>query len=483
MDEFSKLVHFDLKGAPPLVSYYEQVFPLLKKLGATGLLMEYEDMFPYQGDLQIVCQPDVYSPDEIQKIHNLASENGLDIIPLVQSFGHLEFLLKHDKYYEIRENERYPNAVCPSHPKSEDVIMEMVNQILDSHPTSKFIHIGGDEVWHIGQCVVCKQKMKVQNWKKEHLFLDHITRLVHRIRQRNQEIGIIIWDDMMREIDVNILMSSGIGELVVPMVWHYLPIDEFKIKNTLWDNYAAIFPNIWIASAFKGATEMTQIITPTRYHLANQQAWLKVLQLFGNKFQKVIGIAFTGWQRFDHYTVLCEVFPVALPTLAICLLTVIKGEFDEEIHKTASSILGFEKPMTIDVFPRPQPVGPPPNFPGGKIYSSCLQLANCIAERHILFHHPSLEGAFSKFQVMHNRVNTLHIDQFLPRARILLMNIEAVNVQLAEELQKVFYSSTVEEFLAEKISPLLQKLRNLVRDADQQVIFHSPPEEMQSNSS
>ncbi|GBN67281.1 Hexosaminidase D [Araneus ventricosus] len=88
--DFAKLVHFDLKGAPPVVSYYEQVFALFKKLGATGILMEYEDMFPYQDDLQIVCQPDVYSVEEIQKIQSLAAENGLDVIPLVQSFGHLE---------------------------------------------------------------------------------------------------------------------------------------------------------------------------------------------------------------------------------------------------------------------------------------------------------------------------------------------------------------------------------------------------------
>lgn len=481
--EFAKLVHFDLKGAPPVVGYYEQVFSLLRKLGATGILMEYEDMFPYQGDLQIVCQPDVYSVEEIQKIQSLAAKNELEVIPLVQSFGHLEFLLKHDKYYEIREAERYPNALCPSHPKSEDVIMDMVSQILEMHKDSKYIHIGGDEVWHLGQCNRCKEKMMAQKWKKEHLFLDHITRIVHRIREINQEIGIIIWDDMMRDIDVSILKSSEIGKLILPMIWHYLPTEEFKLKNALWEKYASVFPNIWIASAFKGATEMTQLITPTRYHISNQQAWLKVLNHFGNMFTKVVGIAITGWQRFDHYTVLCELFPVALPTLAVCLLTLIHGDFTENVQKIASNLLGFEKLIEIDTFPRPQPVGPPPLFPGGNIHNSCLQLGNCITEYHILMHHPSIEGAFSSFQIMHNRVNTLHIDQFLPRARILLMNIEAINVQLEEELGKIFYPSTVEEFLAVNIHPFLEKLRKLVRDADLQIIFHSAPEEMQSNSS
>ncbi|GBO16954.1 hypothetical protein AVEN_140203-1, partial [Araneus ventricosus] len=66
---------------------------------------------------------------------------------------------------------------------------------------------------------------------------------------------------------------------------------------------------------------------------------------------------------------------------------------------------------------------------------------------------------------------------------ILLMNIEAINVQLENELSKVFYPSTVEEFLAVNINPFLEKLRKLVRDADLQIIFHSAPEEMQSNSS
>lgn len=65
----------------------------------------------------------------------------------------------------------------------------------------------------------------------------------------------------------------------------------------LWEKYASVFPNIWIASAFKGATEMTQIITPTRYHVANQQAWLKMLGNFGNLFKKINGVAITGWQR------------------------------------------------------------------------------------------------------------------------------------------------------------------------------------------
>ena len=34
-----RIVHLDLKGAAPKISYIEKLFPLLKLLGATGLLI------------------------------------------------------------------------------------------------------------------------------------------------------------------------------------------------------------------------------------------------------------------------------------------------------------------------------------------------------------------------------------------------------------------------------------------------------------
>lgn len=47
-----RLVHFDLKGAPPKISYMKKVITLSKQFGATGLLLEYEDMFPFWGELK-----------------------------------------------------------------------------------------------------------------------------------------------------------------------------------------------------------------------------------------------------------------------------------------------------------------------------------------------------------------------------------------------------------------------------------------------
>ena len=44
-----RLVHLDLKGAPPSVEHIKAVLQLSHSLGATGVLLEWEDMFPWSG--------------------------------------------------------------------------------------------------------------------------------------------------------------------------------------------------------------------------------------------------------------------------------------------------------------------------------------------------------------------------------------------------------------------------------------------------
>jgi hypothetical protein len=108
-----RFVHLDLKGASPRLDYYRTLFPFLKQLGATGLLIEYEDMFPFTGPLAVVRHTYAYSHDDIKEILQLAKINGLHVMPLLQVYGHLEYVLKLKEFVHLREDQRYPQVITP----------------------------------------------------------------------------------------------------------------------------------------------------------------------------------------------------------------------------------------------------------------------------------------------------------------------------------------------------------------------------------
>jgi hypothetical protein len=108
-----RFVHLDLKGAAPKIDYYEKLFPFLKQLGATGLLIEYEDMFPFTGRLSIIKHGFAYTNNDIQRILELAMINNLKVMPLLQVYGHLEYVLKLKEFMHLREDSRYPQVITP----------------------------------------------------------------------------------------------------------------------------------------------------------------------------------------------------------------------------------------------------------------------------------------------------------------------------------------------------------------------------------
>ncbi|CAF0807773.1 unnamed protein product [Rotaria sp. Silwood1] len=142
-----RFVHLDLKGAAPKVVYFEKLFPYLKQLGATGLLIEYEDMFPFTDHLSILRHGLAYTKDDIQKILQLAEENNLKVMPLLQVYGHLEYVLKLKEFMHLREDKRYPQVITPCLEESYKLLFEMIDQLLSHHSLISYLHIGCDEVY------------------------------------------------------------------------------------------------------------------------------------------------------------------------------------------------------------------------------------------------------------------------------------------------------------------------------------------------
>jgi len=79
------------------------------------------------------------------------------------------------------------------------------------------------------------------------------------------------------------------------------------------------------------------------------------------------GIFLTGWQRYDHFSVLCEIFPVAVPSLVACLLYLNSVGEQPRMEKILSLASNF---LNCDVEIQKA------RFPGSQIYTDVLTLSN-----------------------------------------------------------------------------------------------------------
>ncbi|XP_077130630.1 hexosaminidase D-like isoform X2 [Ranitomeya variabilis] len=469
-----KLVHLDLKGAPPKVSYYEQMFPLLSKLGANGLLIEYEDMFPFSGELSVLKSPYAYSEDDLKNILHLAEINNLEVVPLVQTFGHMEYVLKHEKYRNLREVERYPNSLNPHNAETLLLIKAILTQILEKHPKSSWVHIGSDEVYHLGEGQDSKSWLNSNKGDLSKMFLSHLKNVVDFVYAQFPDKNQLMWDDMLRWLSIENIQASGITQRVSPVLWIYHSnFNMVQIESFISKYEKSGFTNIWFASAFKGASSTNQMWTPINLHAKNHQEWAKVVKNM-SKFPKIhySGIALTGWQRYDHYSVLCELLPVGIPSLAVCLKTLKYGQITEEAKKDIAHILGFSN---INVEKNIcEGTGA---FPGAEIYNMVKKVHSELRRkvREITEEDSEISSWFSRYHRKHRFANPHKMETF--STKIIKANEEwESHVQaLRSELDAIYFPDTVEEWMEENVNPYMDALRELTKDFQEILPLYARP--------
>lgn len=142
-------------------------------------------MFPFTEPIGEIAAKNHYTKEEIADLIVLCKELDFELIPLIQTFGHLEFALKLPKFRHLREVDKYPTAVCPSKADSFDkLIKPIIDQVISFHKESghdlKFIHIGCDEVFHIASCDLCRNK------DRDELFLKHVKKVASYVKTTHQ---------------------------------------------------------------------------------------------------------------------------------------------------------------------------------------------------------------------------------------------------------------------------------------------------------
>jgi len=176
------------------------------------LVIEYEDKLPFD-TMPELCHPEAFSQRQLELLLETARENYIEVIPLQQSFGHLEYVLKHPQYERLRETPDTPGEMCPLREGAFELAAKLLREMANRHPNSRYLHIGCDEVWSLGASEECRLSGK----SREQISVEYVNQLIDFVCGLGKIP--IVWHDMFENASQEIL--DALDKRSVMAVWLY----------------------------------------------------------------------------------------------------------------------------------------------------------------------------------------------------------------------------------------------------------------------
>lgn len=458
-EAIDRFVHLDFKGSPLKLSYLEELFPKLVQWGATGLLIEYEDSFPFEGQFEKVKGSFSFSVDDINKINQMASANNLTVIPYVSLFDDLDFVLKNPDFKKYREMPHYSEMISPLHEGSVQLAVSILRQVLQKHPTSKYVHIGCRKPHMLGWSLISKQWMHKHEKTANELYLDYVTQLAIAVRSEFH-VNVIIWGNLIVSLPFHVVTESGIHKNV------HLMLESYKAKNLEFDDdslkdLGKLFPSVWLAGSFKGTVDSTKSIPSMMSHARNINELLGLSRVLVRSRINFKGTMLMGYSRKHHSSSLAELFPVAIPTLICCLQALKDGELSTITEYKAAKLIGFRSAEIPEVsWPRPLPVVAG-EFPGSEIWKEVQEMENLIYNVKRVLDSKTVKLYLTEYHTKETIVDIMPVKEFSTIVRVQQIKLEKERKTVEDLLQEVFYYETIGEFVDEHIDIYVKKLRSL----------------------
>ena len=147
----------------------------------------------------------VLEKDDVRRLVGFAKELGIEVIPEVQSLGHVQYLtytypdiaeidpnaedVKDIRAEDAKPNQFYHHCYCPSLEKSYEIIFDVIDEIVEVTEPQRFVHIGHDEIYQIGVCPRCRDTAH------DVLYEKHVRALYEHIKAKG--LRTMLWTDML----------------------------------------------------------------------------------------------------------------------------------------------------------------------------------------------------------------------------------------------------------------------------------------------
>jgi hypothetical protein len=303
-----RAVHLDLKGVPPTPARLLKLPEIVAGLGFNALLVEWEDTFPWRVNAAIQNEA-AYTLEEVAAFHAAAAEHGVQVIPLVQCLGHMEFALKLPEYAPLRETEGDINVLNPLADGARELISDLAKDVIAATPGLTHFHLGGDEAWSLGTNPDTKEWIETKG--KGSLYLHHVEPILDELNAAG--IRPMLWHDMMTDWDSDAL--KRLAEKADLVLWWYQKDPRVDGGDHINDPIITRFEEhgiqMWGGSAYKGADGPHVDLPDYTERELNAVAWYEIA-----RDHKLQGVIATAWSRYSHCGTQCEPIDAALDSLA-----------------------------------------------------------------------------------------------------------------------------------------------------------------------
>ena len=270
--------HIDLRIQVMTMPALKDFAKELAGFGINTLVMEWEASYPYEKHATI-SNKYAYTRKQVKDFVSYCDSLGIEVIPLQQCFGHVEYILRHDRYSDLRESNKDISQVCPLKVEGDrELFTDLFADMASLHP-SKYIHIGGDETRLLGHCSECSAKAAEEGTSK--LFADYLT-MICKIVTDMGKVPVLWSDIVLKYPDV----VDQLPKETVYVDWNYgWKINYFGDLDKLLDKGLTF----WGSPAIRSHPD-NWYTTDWQKHFNNQRDFIPYARKAGYK-----GMVMTSW--------------------------------------------------------------------------------------------------------------------------------------------------------------------------------------------
>jgi len=280
-----KAFHLDLRIQVMTLRALKSFAQQLHTNGVNTLIMEYEATYPFEKH-PLVPNRYAYTKDEIRSFIAFCQSLNIDVIPLQQSFGHVEYILRNQRYADLREDNKALSQICPMKVTEDSLLFtDLYKDLAATHP-SPYIHIGCDETYLLGHCERCRKKVAQEGVSK--LYIDYVSMLCNIVLKLGKKP--VLWADMILKY------PEAVGRLpkgTILVDWNYgWSLDHFgNHQKLLASGYT-----IWGAPAIRSSPD-NFYLTKWKKHFENIREFVPACRKMGYQ-----GMVLTSWSTSGAYS-------------------------------------------------------------------------------------------------------------------------------------------------------------------------------------